>query len=136
MEFIQNNILTIAIAVISGVMLIWPGLHRTGKALNAHQTTTRINREDAVVIDVRETDEFAAGHLPNARHIPAKDIITRIAELAELKEKPLIVVCTSGVRSGQVSAQLQKQGFTDTNFLDGGIDAWKRANLPLTRSKK
>jgi rhodanese-related sulfurtransferase len=136
MEFIQNNILTVAIAVISGVMLVWPGFHRTGKALSANQATTRINREDAVVIDVREADEFAAGHLPDARHIPAKDIITRLAELADLKEKPLIVVCASGVRSGQISAQLKKQGFTDAGFLDGGIDAWKRANLPLTRNKK
>ena len=136
MEFIQNNILIIAIAVISGVMLVWPSLHRTGKALSANQATTRINREDAVILDVRETGEFATGHLPDARNIPAKDIATRIAELDHLKEKPLIVVCASGVRSGQISAQLQKQGFTDTNFLDGGIDAWKRANLPLTKNKK
>jgi rhodanese-related sulfurtransferase len=136
MEFIQQNILTIAIAVISGVMLVWPGLHRSGKALSAHQATLRINREDAVVVDVREADEFAAGHLPDARNIPAKDIIARITELVELKEKPLIVVCASGVRSGQVCGQLKKQGFTDTGFLDGGVDGWKRANLPLTRNKK
>ncbi|MDR3054940.1 MAG: rhodanese-like domain-containing protein [Zoogloeaceae bacterium] len=136
MEFIQNNIPLIAIAVISGVMLVWPSLHRKGKALSAHQVTLRINREDAVVVDVREAGEFAAGHLPDARNIPAKDVIARIAEFAELKEKPLIVVCASGVRSGQISGQLQKQGFTDTCFLDGGIDAWKRANLPLTKNKK
>ncbi|MDR1889504.1 MAG: rhodanese-like domain-containing protein [Zoogloeaceae bacterium] len=136
MEFIQNNILTIAIAVISGVMLVWPGLHQRGKALSAQQATTRINREDAIVIDVRETSEFTTGHLPEARNIPAKDITARIAELADLKEKPLIVVCASGVRSGQISAQLKKQGFTDAGFLEGGIDAWKRANLPLTRNKK
>jgi rhodanese-related sulfurtransferase len=135
-EFIQNNILTIAIAVISGVMLIWPALHRTGKALSTHEATLRINREDAVVIDVREADEYAAGHLPGARNIPAKDIHARVSELANLKEKPLIVVCASGARSGQISAQFKQQGFADTCFLDGGVDAWKRANLPLARGKK
>jgi rhodanese-related sulfurtransferase len=136
MEFIQNNILTIAIAVISGVMLIWPGFRRAGKVLSAHQATLRINRENAVVIDVREVAEYAAGHLPDARNIPAGEIGARIAELADLKEKPLILVCASGVRAGQVCAQLKKQGFTDLGFLDGGVDGWKRANLPLTRSKK
>jgi rhodanese-related sulfurtransferase len=136
MEFIQNNIWVITIAVISGVMLFWPGFGRAGKVLSAHQATLRINRENAVVIDVREASEYAAGHLPDARNIPAGEIVTRVAELSDLKEKPLILVCASGARAGQVCAQLKKRGFTDLGFLDGGVDGWKRANLPLTRSKK
>lgn len=136
MEFIQQNILTIAIAVISGVMLVWPGLRRAGNDLNTTQATQLINREDAVIIDVRDSHEYAAGHLPNARNIPLKDLASRAGELESLKEQALLLVCASGVRSGQACAQLQKLGFAKLNNLDGGVHAWEKAGLPIKRGSK
>ncbi|MDR0672783.1 MAG: rhodanese-like domain-containing protein [Zoogloeaceae bacterium] len=135
-EFIQNNILIIVIAIASGLMLVWPGLLQTGKRLSAQQTTQRINHDNAEVIDVREAHEFAGGHLPGARNIPLKELAGRIAELAAFKEKPLILVCSSGVRSGRACVTLKKQGFTDLACLDGGVPAWERAGLPMTREQK
>ncbi len=136
MEFIQNNILTIAIAVISGVMLVWPSFRHGGKAINPTEATLLINREDAQVIDVRDAREYSAGHLPGARNIPLADLAARAGELEALKDKPLILVCASGVRSGQACAQLQKLGFTRVNNLDGGVHAWEKAGLPIKRGAR
>lgn len=136
MEFIQTNIMTIAIAVISGVMLVWPSLRRSGNDINPAQATQLINREDALVIDVREAHEYSTGHLPDARNIPLKELAERTADLEKFKDKPLILVCASGVRSGQACAQLQKLGFAKLNNLDGGVGAWERAGLPIKRGSK
>jgi rhodanese-related sulfurtransferase len=135
-EFIQNNIFVIVIAVVSALMLVWPGLLQTGKQLSTQQVTQRINHENAQIIDVREAHEFASGHLPGARNIPFKELAGRIEELAAWKEKPLILVCSSGVRSGRACGILKKQGFTDLSSLDGGVPAWERAGLPVAREQK
>jgi rhodanese-related sulfurtransferase len=134
-EFIQNNILVIVIAVVSGVMLFWPGLLQTGRMLSAQQATQRINHDNAEIIDVREAHEFASGHLPGARNIPLKALAERLAELEAFREKPLILVCSSGVRSGRACAVLKKKGFTDMVCLEGGIPAWERAGLPMVRAQ-
>lgn len=136
MEFIQNNIMTIAIAVASGVMLLWPSFRRGGLVVNPTQATMLINREDALVVDVRDTHEYSTGHIPDARNIPLKDLAGRVSELEQYKDKPLILVCASGVRSGQACAQLQKLGFTKLNNLDGGVHTWEKAGLPMKRGGK
>ncbi|MDR3323401.1 MAG: rhodanese-like domain-containing protein [Zoogloeaceae bacterium] len=136
MEFIQTNIWLITIAVVSGVMLVWPGFRQAGKRLSPTLATQLMNREDAAVIDVRDAPEYAAGHILNARNIPLKDLPTRATELDALKEKPLLVVCASGTRAGQACARLQKLGFVQLNALDGGMSAWERAGLPVKRGNK
>jgi rhodanese-related sulfurtransferase len=136
LTFIQDNIFLVAIAVGSGLMLVWPGFRQAGKPLGPVLATQFINREDAIVIDVREAREFEAGQLPGSRNIPFQELRARAGELEALKEKPLLLVCTSGVRAGQACAQLQRLGFTRLNTLEGGIDAWIRAGLPLKRSGK
>ncbi len=136
MDFIQANILTIAIAILSFIMLLWPGFRQSGKSVTTAQATQLINREDALIIDVRESHEYAAGHMPDARNIPLKDLAAKADELAGYKEKPLILVCASGVRSGQGCSQLEKLGFTKLNNLDGGVAAWEKAGLPIKRGSK
>lgn len=136
LEFVQNNILMVAIAVISGFMLVWSGFRPAGKRVNPHQAIQLINREEAVILDVREAGEFTASHMPGARNIPFKSLEERMAELESLKEKCLLLVCASGARSGYAYARLEKLGFTKLNCLEGGVDAWQRAGLPLIRSKK
>ncbi|MCL2021344.1 MAG: rhodanese-like domain-containing protein [Betaproteobacteria bacterium] len=135
-EFVQNNILIIAIALISGIMLVWPGFRSSGKRVSPHQAIQLINHEGALIIDVRDAGEFTTSHMPEARNIPLKELDSRMPELEQLKEKNLLLVCLSGVRAGQASARLEKQGFARINCLDGGVDAWQRAGLPLIRSRK
>jgi len=95
--------------------------------------TTLINRNDAVVVDVRTVKEFNEGHIINSIHIPQADISTRLSDIEKYKHKPIIVSCRSGQRSGQVCGQLKKQGFDHIYNLAGGVMAWKNANFPLTK---
>ena len=136
MDFINQNILLIAIFVTSGLGLLWPMFSRpVGKSVNPGEATLLINREDAVVVDVREVDEFAAGHLPDAKNFPLSKLSASLAELEKFKEKPLIVCCASGMRSNKACGELQKAGFAQLYNLDGGVDAWAQANYPLKKGR-
>ena len=95
--------------------------------------TTLINRNEAIVVDVRTEKEFNEGHIINSLHIPQASIKERIAEIEKYKHKPIIVSCRSGQRSGQVCGTLKKLGFDHTYNLVGGVVAWQNANLPLTK---
>lgn len=138
MEFIQQNLLLVAAAIISGTLLLLSFLRNPNgrNALTTTQATLLINREDALVIDVRENNEYADGHLPESRNIPFSQLETRLDDLAGHKESPLILVCQSGARSGDACKKLEKLGFAKTHNLSGGIAAWRTAGLPLKKGKK
>ncbi|WP_151523886.1 rhodanese-like domain-containing protein [Serinicoccus kebangsaanensis] len=85
--------------------------------------------DDAVVVDVREPDEWAAGHAPGAVHIPLGDLPARIDELPETT-RSLPVVCRSGGRSGRAVQWLVQQGFDVVN-VDGGMQAWSRGGKSM-----
>jgi rhodanese-related sulfurtransferase len=76
---------------------------------------------DAPMLDIRETDEWTAGHAPTARHLPMSELVARIDELPD--DEPLYVVCRSGNRSARVVAYLAGQGYPAVN-VDGGMQAW------------
>jgi len=136
LEFAQDNIWIITIAIVSGIMLVWPGFRSSGKRVSPNKAIQLINHEGALIVDVRDGGEFTASHIAEARNIPLKELEKKMAELEPWKEKNLLLVCLSGVRAGQASARLEKQGFTQVSCLDGGIDAWRRAGLPLVRGGK
>jgi rhodanese-related sulfurtransferase len=134
MEFLQQNILLVGIAIVSAIGLIWPVLRPSGaKTVSPSEATMLINREDAIILDVRETEEFAKGHLLEARNVPAAKLKDRMGEIDKFKERPLIICCASGVRSASTCGELKKQGFTRLYNLAGGIDAWRAAGLPLKK---
>jgi rhodanese-related sulfurtransferase len=132
-NFVTENIFLIVIAFASGAMLLWPLINRqmAGATLNTLQATRLINDSGAVLLDVRGGDEYAAGHLPNSKNIPAADLDKRLGELPA--NKPVIVVCASGSRAGRAAAALRKAGRSDVFCLDGGISGWQQAGLPITR---
>jgi rhodanese-related sulfurtransferase len=134
MDFINQNILLIGIVFVSGLGLLWPLLVRgAGKRVGTAEATQLINREDARILDVRESSEFAAGHLPEAKNIPLAKLSEQIGEIEKFKDHPLIVCCATGMRSGKACADLQKQGFAKLYTLDGGVDAWVGAGLPIKK---
>lgn len=137
MEFINQNILLISIAVVSGLGLLWPMFMRSGaNDVNPAAATLLINREDAHVIDVREADEFAGGHLPEAKNVPLSKLSDRIAEIEKFKDKPVIVCCASGMRSGKACGELGKLGFARVHNLAGGVDAWVGAGYPVKKGTR
>lgn len=136
MQFIQNNIWLVLIAVTSGFMLFWSFVGnrlRGVKDVDCAGALQLINHKDAFILDVREPDEFKSGHLLNAKSIPLGKIRERIGELERYREKPIVVVCRSGQRSAAACALLGKEGFAQVYNLSGGVTAWQKASLPLER---
>ena len=129
-----ENLLFVITAVISGSLLVWSMVTQGGiKEVDTRTAVQLINYQDALVLDVRDDSEFAAGHLPNAKHIPAEKIEERWTELQKFKEKPVVVVYRGGIRSNNASLVLKKNGFSQVVNLMGGIDSWKRAGLPMVK---
>jgi rhodanese-related sulfurtransferase len=135
MEFIKNNLLLIAVAFASGGMLIWPFLRRSagGPRLSTLQATQLINREDALLLDVRDAAEYAKGHILGAKNVPLADLERRAAEFDKHKAKPVIVNCDSGNRATRALSVLKARGFASVYNLDGGYGAWQQAGLPVEK---
>ncbi len=136
MNFIQHNIWLVIIAVLSGFMLIFPGLR--GKASGAGEVDPTgavqlINHENALVLDVREANEFSSGHIANAKHIPLGQLSDSAKTLEKYKERPIVVNCRSGSRSAMACSTLSKLGFTKVYNLKGGILAWQQAQMPTVK---
>lgn len=132
-KFILDHIFLVGIAVLSGGALLWPALTQRGKKATPLEVTQLINRGKATIVDVRDADAFAAGHLRDARNIPLKDLKGRTGELDKLKNRTAVVVCQKGTRAFGAAKILEQAGFTDVVVLDGGIDAWRTQGLPTTK---
>lgn len=136
MKFIQDNIWLVLIAIASGAMLVWPWVSRRlsgAPELGALEVVRLINRKDALMLDVREPDEFGAGHVPNAKNVPLGQIDKRIGEIEKFKGKPVVVTCRTGSRSHAATSALKKAGFAEVVVLSGGFSAWQQANLPVEK---
>lgn len=135
MDFLIENIVWIGLVIGSGAMLLWPLLSRSGSLeLSPQEAVLLINREHPLVVDVREENEYAGGHIADARNIPLSRFKERLGELAKYKQKPLLVNCLSGTRTAGACAALKSAGFEKVYVLKGGVNAWRQANLPLVKS--
>ena len=136
LQFLQNNIWTILIALTSGAMLFWSffGNRLRGiKEVDHIAAMQLINHKNALVLDVREQGEYDAGHILNSKLIPLGKLNERIGELEKYRERPIVAVCRSGQRSAVACGLLGKQGFAHAYNLNGGIVAWQKASLPLEK---
>jgi rhodanese-related sulfurtransferase len=135
-DFILNNLALVALFLASGVMLFWPEIQRlvAGSAeIGTFEATRLMNQGPTLILDVREAPEFAAGHLPKARHIPVGELAKRVPEIVKFKDKPVIVTCRGGARAGAASRLLKREGFTAVYQLKGGVAAWQQASLPVEK---
>lgn len=134
--FLQENVFFIIAAVMSGGMLLWPMLSRnSAKEIDVQKAIRFINYENAVILDVRNDREYAEGHPPNAKHISVEDIKERWHELEKFQDKPIVVIFQPGLRAGHAGAVLRKNGFKKVYNLNGGIDTWRRENLPIVKDR-
>lgn len=130
------NMMLFGGAVATGLMLLWPLVmrpFRAGREVSVAEAVQLINRKDALVIDVRDTGEYEAGHIAGARHVPEKQLAERFKELEKFKDRPLIVACRSGTRSAAVVPVLRGAGFNAAVNLGGGLSAWEQAGMPLEK---
>ena len=135
MDFLIHNWALISVALVSGGMLVWP-LLKGGAAggLNTSGAVQLINREKAVVVDVSETEEFAAGHIGGARNVPLNQLEARLPDTVKNKALPVLLVCSNGARANRALAIAKKLGYEKAQVLAGGLKAWKDANLPVEKA--
>ena len=135
MKFILDNWMLIVIALSSGFFLLLPVLQgATASGISPTEAVQCMNREKGVVVDVCDAEEFANGHIKGAVHVPLDQLEAKLPGAVKNKSTPLILVCASGIRSKRAQALAQKLGYEKVHSLQGGLAAWKEANLPVSKA--
>ena len=135
MKFILDNWMLITIALSSGFFLLLPvvqGAAATG--ITPTEAVQCMNREKGVVVDVCGRDEYAQGHIKGALNVPLDQLEANLGQAVKNKSTTLILSCASGMRSKRAQAIAQKLGYEKVHSLQGGLKAWKEANLPVTKA--
>lgn len=133
-EFVQNHPLLVgAFLLMLTAWIVYEVRGSSKNGVTANEATQLINREDAVIVDIREANDFKAGHIAGARNIPQSRLDGRLSELEKSKDKPIIVVCKHGQSSGAAQAKLVKAGFERALKLRGGMTQWQADGMPVVR---
>lgn len=132
LEFVANHWELVGIFAFFLLALLWDNNKRAGASVSPAEATLKINKDKALVLDIREAKEFGAGHLVNAVNIPFAKLAERMSELDKYKERPIILVCKSGQTVGVAAKMLRDKGF-NTLRLSGGMLEWSNQNLPVVR---
>lgn len=136
-EFAQDNFFLSGIWLALIILILYTyvsGALSPVKALNTHETTLKINKEDAVLLDIRKPEEFKKSHIVGARQIKSSELESNdFSKLEKHKSQPIIVVCAMGMSAKKTATALLKAGFTEASILEGGMSAWTSANLPTTK---
>jgi len=134
-KFILDNWTLIAIALGSGFFLLLPVVQgATATGISPAEAVQCMNRDKGVVIDVCSAAEFAQSHVKGAVNVPLDELEDRLGKTVKNKSTPLILVCAAGSRSKRAQAIAQKLGYEKVHSLQGGLKAWKEANLPLAKA--
>ncbi|MDT7522901.1 rhodanese-like domain-containing protein [Rhodoferax sp. TBRC 17198] len=135
MKFFIDNWMLIAIALSSGGLLLWPVFQgATAVGIDSGKAIQLINREKANVVDVSDAAEFAAGHIVGSKNLPLAELEAKLAGAVKNKGLPLVLVCQSGARSAKAVNIAKKLGYEQAQSMQGGLKAWKLANLPVEKA--
>lgn len=135
-QFLLDNIMLVMLMLASGALLIWPSVANLlygARQIGTLEATRLMNKSNALILDVRETGEYASGRIPKSRNVPLRELSRRIDEIGKFKDKPVIVTCASGARANSALRALKGAGFTEIYSLKGGINAWRDASLPVEK---
>jgi rhodanese-related sulfurtransferase len=132
-KFLLDNWMLIAMALASGLALLFPTLNK-GQGLSPQDMVQLMNREKAIVIDVCEPDEFARGHVIGSKNLPLGQLEAKLAQLVKSKSAQVVMVCQVGARSARAAATARKLGFENVKSLAGGLKAWQAASMPVEKA--
>lgn len=132
-EFVANHYILVSIFVALLLALFVLESRRGGKKVSAQQAVNMINRDEAIVVDIRDRKEFNEGRITGSLHIPLNAIKDRAGELKKHQDKTVIVVDKMGQHSAMAVKQLNAEGYENVVRLSGGIGDWKASNLPLVK---
>jgi rhodanese-related sulfurtransferase len=130
--FLGQQWMLVGLLLILVFLFIQVEMKRGGQTLSIHQLTTLINRENALVVDVRESSEFKDGHIVDALNVPFAKLKEKLSELEKYKDRPVVIVDKMGQHSGAAGKQLRDAGF-NVSRLDGGMTEWRSSNLPVIK---
>lgn len=138
LEFIAHHWVMASALFIVTILLVQDLLDsafRKHKTLSPNEAVLLLNDDSTILIDVRDPDEFAGGHIKDARNMPIAKLAERARELDAHKETPIIVICQSGTRSLAAGKTLTKLGFSKVHEMKGGMFAWQDYGLPVTKKR-
>jgi len=130
-----DNLALIALLVVSGAALFLPTLSTliSGKGLSPTEATIWINRRKAYVFDLRPEEAFKSGHLPGAKLVSPEALSVSLEKMKLDRKHPVVLVCENGGESRKAIGEIHKLGFSEVAALQGGVQAWKAAILPLVK---
>lgn len=133
-EFIENHpLLAGAFLIVLLAWLAFEAKRGSASGVSTSEATTLINREDGVVVDIRESNEFKAGHIAGAKNVPQARLKERLSQLEKFKDKPVIVVCKQGQTAAAAVTELSQAGFSRVYKLKGGMAQWQADSLPVVK---
>ena len=132
-EFVGNHPVLVGLFAVAVALFVRNEVARGGRSVSAQQLVDLVNRDGALVVDVRDPKEFAAGHIARAVNMPHAALGTRIKEIDKHKDKPVVLACKMGQHAGAAGTVLRKAGFTNVARLKGGIAEWRNQNMPVVR---
>ena len=138
MAFLGRNPLLAAALVGLTIAIIYTELARRGrgfKSIRPAELTALVNRDNALVVDLRPIAEFDKGHIPGSKNVQMSQFDPENKQLKPAKSLPVVVVCKTGMTATGAAARLHKAGFEKVHVLDGGIAAWQQADLPLVKGR-
>ena len=133
----RNPMLSLALAGIT-VAIVYTELMRVFrgfKGLRPAELTALVNREDALVVDLRPAAEFEKGHIPGSKNVQMAQFDPENKHLAPAKALPVVLVCKLGQTATDAAKRLRKAGFTNVSILEGGVQAWQGADMPVVKGK-
>ena len=136
MKFIIDNWMLLCVALVSGLLLVTPVLQGVmDLGLSPSLVVQMMNKERALVLDVRSYPEFSEEHIVGAQHLVLLELEAKLTQTQKNKQLPLIMVCASGSRAQKAVSIAKKLGYEQVHSLSGGLKAWKEASLPTQKNK-
>lgn len=132
-EFVVNHYILVSLFVAFLLAILILESRRGGAKISAQEAVTLINKDEAVVVDIRDRKEFGEGRITGSVNIPLNSLKSRVAELNKFKDKQIIVADKMGQHSAMAVKQLNAEGFDNVVRLNGGVADWKSSNLPLVK---
>ena len=132
-EFITERwMLAVAWAVVLGLLLLHES-RKAGKSVSPQQLSDLVNKQEGLIVDVREHGEYSHGHIAGSVNVPSHELLKRCVEFKDHKEKPVIIVCKIGQHSTSATKQLKAEGYSEVYKLGGGLAEWTASSLPLVK---
>ena len=132
-EFISNHYILVSAFVFLLVAFVINEGKLGGAAITPTNLVNLVNREDAVLVDIRDTKEYSAGHIAGALSMPVSSIDARIGEMEPYKDKPVVLVCKMGQHASAAGRKFKALGFENVRRLSGGMAEWTASSLPVVK---